>query len=248
MSGTPDPGAPGEDELPPLEEDVDLGEDLEGEEPEEEEPEPQDEPEPEPSPRQSRRERQQENWREKARQLEAENAVYRRMSEQQQPQRQPQPDPAAQQQRQNAEYERIANLPFEQQAQAYHEMMRREAALVRLESFDLNDRSRFEAMQDRYPAAKRLSGEVERVLQAQRAQGIYNFSREQIYHYLLGQEVHNRSQTQGERQRRQGAARVASQTVRPGGQRRGDVAQGGNRVRGEDADMRLLMGTKITDL
>lgn len=247
MSGTPDPGAPGEDELPPLEEDVDLGEDLEdGDQPEtEDEPEPQDaEPEPEP-PRQSRRERQQENWRERALRAEVERDTIRDLQRRQPV---PQPDPATAQQRQRDQYKAIAELPFEDQAQAYHQMMQREVAVARLEAFDMNDRARYETMQDRYPAAKRLAGEVETMLQAQRNQGVYNFSREQIYHYLLGREMHSKSQQQGERQRRQGAANVARQTVRPGGQRRGDVAQGGNRVRGEDADMRLLQGTKITDL
>jgi hypothetical protein len=245
LSGTPDPGAPGEDELPP-EEDVDLGEDLEdGDEPLEAEAEPEDEPEPEPPPRQSRRERQQDNWRERALKAEAERDVYRGQA---QPRQQPQPDPAANQQRQQAEYERIANLPFEQQAQAYHQMMRNEVAVARLESFDLNDKAEFRRLCREEPAAARLEARVEQILQAQRANGIYQFSREQIYNHEFGTEMRERSRAAATRQRKQGAANVARQTVRPGGQRRGDVAQGGNRTRGEDADMRLLMGAKITDL
>lgn len=247
MSGTPDPALPGDEELPDEAEDLDL--DLpEDEEPEPEEAEPPElEAEPEPERRPERRSSQTiRQLRERAQRAEAERDIYR--SQAQTPQRQQAPDPAAQQQRLEAEYQRIGMLLPEQQAQAYHQMMQREVALARLESFDMNDRSHFQRMQDQYPAARRLANEVEQVLQQQRNQGIYSFSREQIFDYLLGRETRTRSGRAAEQQRRNGARNVARQTTRPGGQTRGDVNGRATSQRGEDADLRLLRGTRIDEL
>lgn len=249
MSGTPEPDSPGDlpdDEL----EEFELPDEEDGEEPDPEEVEAEAEPEePPPQERQTRRQRQENNWRERALRSEAREELLREQRQQQTPRQAPAVDPQAQARFREAEYERISLLPPNEQVRELHGLMQRETALARIEAFDTNDRSNFQRLQDTHPAARRLAPQVEATLQAQRAQGIFNFSREQIYHYLLGQEVHNRASQGATRQRREGAARVARQTTRPGGNRRADVATtGGNRARGEDADRRLLEGTRITDL
>lgn len=246
MSAPLEPGDPGENDLPDIGEDLDLPEDdLETEEAEAPEAAEEELEEPLPQPqRQSRRERQADNWRDRAMRAEAERDLLRN-----QPQRQeaPRVDPQLQQQQRQQEYNRISMLPPEEQAAAYHQMMQREVALARLEAFDLNDRSNFERLKSSHPAASRLGNQVETILREQRAQGVYSFSREQIYHYLLGQEVHNRSTQNAGRQRAQGQRNVARQTTRAV-RTRGDVATGNNRTRGDDADRKLLEGTLIRDL
>jgi len=249
LSGIPDPALPGDEPLSPDGEeeelDLDIPQDEEGEPEEAEAPELEAETEPEP-----RRERRSSatirQLRERAQRAEAERDIYR--SQASQPQRPPAPDPQANQQRLDAEYQRIAMLLPEQQAAEYHRMMQREVALARLESFDMQDRSNFQRMQEQYPAARRLAAEVEQVLSAQRAQGIFNFSREQIFDYLLGRETRTRSGDAARRQRRDGQARVARQTVRPGGQTRGDMNGRATSNRGMDADERLLRSTRIDEL
>lgn len=238
-----DPLLPGDDDLPP-EEDLDLPDELEEDEAAEP-PEAADDQLEDPLPRQRNRASDTiRSLRERARIAEAERDLLRN-----QPQRQeaPRVDPQQQQQQRQQEYTRISMLPPEDQAAAYHQMMQREVALARLEAFDLNDRSNFERLKTAHPAASRLGNQVEQILQQQRNQGVYSFSREQIYHYLLGQEVHNRSTQNAGRQRADGQRRVQRQTTRPT-RARGDVATGNNRTRGDDADRRLLEGTLIRDL
>jgi hypothetical protein len=248
LSGPNDPGQPGEDDLLTDEEEIDAGDIDEGDEPEVEEAEPPevDAPEPEP-PRQSRRERQEQNWRERAIRAEAERYLYQR--QQQQPRQQPQVDPQAQAAARRAEMERISLLAPDQQMEAIDRLVDQKVALAEFRQLDRSDQMAFRQMQDSSPAARRLAPQVEQVLQAQRAQGIYSFSREQIYHYLLGQEVHNRSTQNAGRQRQAGQRNVARQTTRPGGNRnRGDVSTGMNRSRSGDADRDMLMNTRIEDL
>jgi pyruvate/2-oxoglutarate dehydrogenase complex dihydrolipoamide acyltransferase (E2) component len=248
LSGTNDPGQPGEDDLLPDEDEIDAGDIDEGDEPEVEEAEPPevDAPEPEP-PRQSRRERQAENWRERAIRAEAERDLYQR--QQQQPRQQSQPDPQAQAAARRAEMERISLLAPDQQMEALDRLVDQKIAVAEFRQLDRSDQMAFKQMQDSVPAARRLAPEVEQMLQGQRAQGIYGYTREQIYHYLLGREVHNRSTQNAGRQRQAGQRNVARQTTRPGGNRnRGDVSTGTNRSRSGDADRDMLMNTRIEDL
>lgn len=246
MSGTNEPGSPGDDELPDQDE-FDLPEDDIEDEPPEEVPE--DDlapPEDQPPPRQTRRERQEANWRERAIRAEAERDAYREVRQQApQPQR---VDPQLQQQQRAQEYQRISMLPPEEQVAAIDRMIEQRTALGTLQAFDRADRSDFERLKSSSAAARRLGTQVEQTLAAQRAQGIYQFSREQIYHYLLGQEVANRSVEGATRQRQTGQRNVQRQTVAQRRGARGDVATSGNRARGADADRRLLESIRIDDL
>lgn len=246
MSGTNEPGSPGDDELPDQDE-FELPEDLDEDEAPDEVPE-EDlaPPDDQPPPRQSRRERQEANWRERAIRAEAERDAYREVRQQApQPQR-IDPQLAAQQRAQ--EYQRISMLPPEEQVAAIDRMIEQRTALGTLQAFDRADRSDFERMKAQYPAARRLAPQVEQTINAQRAQGVYQFSREQVYHYLLGQEVHSRSVEGATRQRQTGQRNVQRQTVQPRRGARGDVATSGNRARGADADRRLLESIRIDDL
>lgn len=252
MSGNPDrdttPGAT-PDPQPSDEEDFGVIEDLaEDEADEQPEPEPEEElepEEPEPPPRLTRRERQQENWRERAIRAEAERDVYQR--NQTQPRQAPQVDPAAQQRARDAEYERISMLAPHEQIGAIHQMMQRETAVARLEAFDLNDRNNFQRLQETFPAARRLAGRVEDILQQQRQNGIYAFSREQIFDNLYGNEVRTRGAQRGAKERNQGAERVRRQTVRAPSGARGDVPRSNRRGRSQEDQDRALLGTPIRD-
>lgn len=250
--GGGEPLSPGDD-LPDDSEEFDLAEDF-AEDEDAEAPPPADDQLAEPEPERRQRNRASDtirNLRERAQKAEAERDVYRNLQQPQPQPRTPQPDPQAEQQRRALEYQRISMLPPEEQVAALDRMneqrVQQQVALARLEAFDMNDRSNYQSLQARIPAAARLATQVEQTLQAQRAQGVYNFSREQIFKYLLGEEMMSRATQGGERQRRQGQARVQRQTVRPGGSR-GDVATGSNRSRGDDADRRLLQSINLKDV
>lgn len=248
MSDPRDGGeAPLPGEEPSDDVDFDLPEDdLEGEEPEA--PEPEDLVEAEPQPQQRQRSRSSDtirNLRERAQRAELERDTYRNVYQQQQ--RPAQPDPNREAQQRAQEYQRISMLPPEEQVAAIDRMIEQRTALSTFQSFDRQDKSDFERIKSTYPAAQRLGAQVENVLQQQRQAGVYQFSREQIYHYLLGQEVHNRSVSGASRQRANGQRNVQRQTTRPRGGR-GDVGTGANRTRGDDADRRLLESIRIEDV
>jgi pyruvate/2-oxoglutarate dehydrogenase complex dihydrolipoamide acyltransferase (E2) component len=253
LSGNPDPGLPGDDDPVHLEdEDIDTGEIDEGDEPEVEEAEPpeveadQETEQPRQRPRSSDTIR---NLRARAQQAELERDFFQRQAQQQQPRQQPQPDPQAQAAARRAEMERISLLAPDQQMEAIDRLVDQKVAVAEFRQLDRSDQMAFKQMQDSVPAARRLAPEVEQMLQGQRAQGIYGYTREQIYHYLLGREVHNRSTQNAGRQRQAGQRNVARQTTRPGGNRnRGDVSTGTNRSRSGDADRDMLMNTRIEDL
>lgn len=245
MAGPTDPQAPGTEPEELLEDD-DLDEIVEVEE-DEAEPEPEEAEEPPPQAAQPRRSRSNDairNLRARAQQAEVERDFYRNQATR--PQQPVDPNQLAQQRQQ--EYDRISMLPPNEQVAALHGLMQRENAITQLQMFDLNDRRDFESLKASFPAAQRLSGQVEQILQTQRAQGIYQFSRSQIFDALYGNEVRTRgTRSQGARARN-GEQRVARETVRPGG-RRGDVGGGSRRGRTQqEADIALLQNTRIDEL
>jgi hypothetical protein len=254
LSGPNEPGGPGDDDLE-LPDEIDLDDP-----PEDQEPEPDDvvevdeteEPEPPPQrqeQRQTRRERQSDNWRTKAEAAERDREYWRNEALRRNTPQAPAPDPYAAQRRQQEEDERISLLPPNEQVAAYRQIVQRETALARLEAFDTNDRSSFQTLGRNYPAAQRLAPQVEQVLQAQRQAGVYHFSREQIFHYLYGQEAFNKATQNTGRQRAQGQRNVARQTVRPTGGSRGDTAQTTGRRGNQDSeDDRILRNTNLRDL
>jgi hypothetical protein len=203
------------------------------------------EPEPEPQRRLSRRERQSENWRERALRAEAERDVYTR--QQQRPQAPAPVDPQIQQQRIEAEYERISMLPPQDQVRAVHQIIQRENALTQLRIYDQQDTRDFQRLQAEYPAARRLAGRVEEILQAERAAGVYSRNREQILDMLIGQETRTRGARTTNRERERGAANVRRQTTRPSGGRSGGVAGGGRRGRTQEQIDHELLSTPIRD-
>lgn len=247
MAGGPnDPQGPGDEPVDDEPDDLDLevDGDAEDEEPEPEEVASEPEPRAEP-PRLTRRQRQEANWRERARQAEVERDFYR--SQTQQAPR-PQVDQQQLQQQRQQEYDRIAMLPPNEQVAALHQLMQRENALTQLQMFDHNDRRDFEALQAQFPEARPFATQVEQILQQQRAQGIYQFSRSQIFDALWGNEDRTQRMRGQQRRARNGEARVARQTVRPTG-RRGDVGGGARRGRSqEDADIALLRGARLDEM
>jgi hypothetical protein len=177
----------------------------------------------------------------------------RRLDEQQMQPRvqQPQVDPLLLQQRQREEEAQVQQLPYEQQIAYWRNRDQQENnrrfAQLQLQSFDQFDTANFNQLKRSEPAAARLAPEVERVLQQQRAQGNYSFSRENIYDYLLGQETRRRATQQAGRQRTAGAGRVARQTTAPASGR-GDMARAPGNGRAADADERLLRSITAEDI
>jgi hypothetical protein len=244
MAGPTDPQGPGTepDDLPEDDED-DLDIDGEDTEPEPVEAE---EAEPPPEPPRSRGNQAIRQLRARAQQAEVERDFFRQQA---QTRPAPQIDQQQLQQQRAQEYDRISMLPPNEQVAALHGMMQRENALTQLQFFDMNDRREFGELKASFPAAERLSGQVEQILQAQRAQGIYQFSRSQIFDALYGNEVRTRGTRDTGARRRDGAARVARQTVRPTGGRRGDVGGGGRRGgTQEQQDVALLRGVRIDEV
>jgi len=164
---------------------------------------------------------------------------------------QPQVDPLLLQQRQREEEAQVQQLPYEQQIAYWRNRDQQENnrrfAQLQLQTFDQFDTANFNQLKRSEPAAARLAPEVERVLQQQRAQGTYTFSRENIYDYLLGQETRRRATQQAGRQRTAGAGRVARQTTTPASGR-GDMARAPGNGRAADADERLLRSITAEDI
>lgn len=235
-------------------EDFDLGEPDDAPEPEPDTPEPQPEPEPPsragpPSPRQQRRD---ERNRERARELEQQNNdLARRLAELERRQQQPVIDPAAAQREEQAFRERLSQMdPVEAALEIQSRAERRMQAQLRdaeIRGFDRADVAEFNALVARDRFAERNAAEVERVLAARRAMGDYTLGRLDIVDFLRGREARLRGGTAATQQRRQAAARVARETVRPtaGG---GDVARSGGGARREDADASLLRQITTSDI
>lgn len=118
-------------------------------------------------------------------------------------------------------------------------------AITQFQAFDRQDQSDFARLKDTNREAARLAPDVERILAAQRAQGIYSFTRAQVFAYRYGEEMLAKARQERPRQQRHAAGRVAAQRTRPGNAR-GDVARGGrDRV---DADEALLRGITVGDI
>lgn len=249
---------------PEPEDDLDelLGDDLDTE-PDETEPEPEGEPEPEPEgepaaeppPQPTRAERRIRAQQRRLREIEDENRRLREavLRQPAQPQVPSQPDPARQAQIDQAERERVAQLPFDEQLQYWRnkdrEELRRENLQQALQTRDMLDRSNFQQiMRDRRLPA-RYATEVENLLVQARQNGM-NPTREWLLKTVVGGEVLSKKDREAERQRAAGRRRVASQTTRPGGAARSTAATAGGR-RGKDSaaeDEALLGGITLGEL
>lgn len=202
----------------------------------------------------SRRERQAAHWRTRAETTERElSSLRRELDEIRTRTTAPPPvDPYAQQRAQEAENARVANMTYEEQRDYFRQKDRQEVASalqgIEFRMADRADKQAWESSTRDSPARLRLSAEVERTLQAERARG-RNADREVIYKYLRGEEL-DRAEREGRgsigRQRQAAQGRVRRQTTRPASGR-GDTGRtgAGNRV---DADERLLRGITAADI
>lgn len=201
----------------------------------------------------SRRERQAAHWRTRAENTERELSTLRRELDEirNRPAQQP-VDPYAQQRAQEAETQRLANMTYEERVDYLRAKDRQDVASalqgIEFRMADRADKTAWDASTRDSAARARLSNEVERTLQAERARG-RNADREVIYKYLRGEEL-DRAEREGRgnvnRQRQAANGRVRRQTVRPVSGR-GDTGRsgGGNRM---DADERLLRGITVADI
>ncbi len=150
-----------------------------------------------------------------------------RVQGQQQAYQQPRVDPAEQARRDQAEREQVALYPVEQQLAYWRDKDRREIgqALVnqQVQFGETIDKREWNAACRTDKVRSRFADRVEQALASERQAG-RNHTREEIYYALLGQEMDGKRGQQGARQRREGAARVRSQTTQPGAAR-SDVAR-----------------------
>jgi hypothetical protein len=249
------------EEREPIEgEDIDLGEpdeldapdgpDAEPPEPEADlEPAP---PEPEP-PRRPTQVRRDERFRERARDLESQNAdLARRLADLERRQTAPPPPDPAVQARDEAEFRaRLDQLsPAEAALEVANRSERRlqqQMMQAELRGFDRSDVAEFTALRARDRYADRQAAEVERVLQQRRGMGDYTLGRLDILDWLRGRDARLKGPAAGQQQRRAAAGRVAGQTVRPQNGA-GDVGRTTGTARNRDPDEALLKQVTTSDI
>ena len=164
-----------------------------------------------------------------------------------------QPDPLRQAQLDREEVERVAQLPYDEQARYWNrkteDRISQRLQFNELRTGDLLDQQNFrQVMRDRRLPA-RYATEVENLL-AQARQNNMNPTREWLLKTVIGEEVLSRKDRETERQRNSGRRRIASQTTRPGGAARSTAASaGGRRNQNQDADDEaLLRGATLGDV
>lgn len=156
----------------------------------------------------------------------------------------PPPDPMRQAQADREEQERVAQLPYEEQSRYWArkegESMRQQMLRQQLETRDMLDRSNFSQIMSAKKLPARYATEVENLLIQARQQGM-NPSRDWLLNAVIGKEVLEKQSRETERQRRNGAARIASQTTTPA--RTGSTAAtaGGRRNVNQDAEDEALL-------
>ncbi len=164
---------------------------------------------------------------------------------------QPPADPAAQARAAAEEAERVRQMMPEEQIAYFRNRDRQEfgSALQGIEfrMMDRADKLAWQASCERNGQRARLNDRVEQVLQDYRSRG-QNAEREQVYKYVLGDELDRKASGQLPRQRAAAARRVAAQTTRPGSAR-GDVARTGRTGKTQyDADREALSSITLGDL
>lgn len=168
-----------------------------------------------PRPNVSRNARRAERWRDRARSAEAERSrLEERLAALERNQQQPRFDPQAAQRAHQAELERIALLPPDQQFAAlsdyndrrYAGMMQAQEARIQ----DTLDRQDYERVCTTDASARRLRAEVERIRQTNPS-----VSRNVIASYLIGEEIRAKAVQAATRARRNGRAAIQRETTRP---------------------------------
>jgi hypothetical protein len=245
---------PGDDDLDELLGDDEPEETGEGDElePEEQESEPEGE-EPQPQARQpSRAERRIQTLlkRDKEREGELKQLRDAVIARPQQPA--PQVDPARQAQLDREELERVAQMPYEEQARYWNnkteQKLQQQMLRGNLETRDMLDRIQFQQTMREKRLPARYADEVESLLSQARQNGM-NPSREWLLKAAIGNEILTKKDRETDRQRRSGQRRIASQTTRPGAGTRSTAAgAGGRRGQGTAADDEaLLRGVTLGD-
>lgn len=243
MSDLPrDPAEPGGDdpELDP----ENLAIDDDPVEPEIEPDEEPDEPEPQPQQHQSRRERS----RNELAELRREVAELR--AQRTEPARQPAIDPAA---ARAAEDKFFADLELVPPQEAFRQLYQRarsefgQAILgQQINTQDRLDQQSYDSTARTNPLYERYRDKVEALVASERARGNI-VGRRQALAWLYFEDVERSGARAAGQQRQQGAARVASQTVRPVNPR-GTVARGGGRRTQDEEDEALLRSISMQDI
>lgn len=163
---------------------------------------------------------------------------------------QPPVDTAAQARAAAEEAERVRQMMPEEQIAYFRNRDRQEfgAALQNIEfrMMDRADKTAWQASCERNQQRARLADRVEQVLQDYRARG-QNAEREQVYKFVLGDELDRKASGQLPRQRAAAARRVAAQTTRPSSAR-GDVSRSRTQKTQYDIDKEMLTGVTLGDL
>jgi hypothetical protein len=137
------------------------------------------------------------------------------------------------------EAEQLQLMSPDQQARYFSQKTERAVSQALLQhqvqTADQIDRLAFDRFCERYPAAERLTRQVEDVLAGERRAG-RNPSRETVVKYLLGDELLKRGTRAAGEQRRTGRQRIAREQSRPGNARSTAAPQGRSRSNGEMSD------------
>jgi hypothetical protein len=212
------------------EEVADLGEDT-GEEPGGEDETRQAPPQPR---RPGREERRRAELRELRERVERQDRELARV--QGQVQQQPRVDPAELARREQLEREQVQLLAPEQQIEYWRRKDRQEFQQTlfnhQIQIGETIDKRDWDAACRTDTVRSRFADRVEDVLRTERNAG-RNPTRETVFKYLYGEAALQQRQRQGDRQRRNGAARVRAQTTQPAGGR-SDVAAD-RRTRDDDS-------------
>lgn len=234
--------------------DVELSDDFEPDEPEEEldageEPEgdgSQEEPAEEPRERaprtrsQGRRERQAAAIRESREQI---SRLERELLQLRQQATQPRIDPYEQQRRDQAEREQVALMPLEQQAQYWtnrsEQRVAQALAQQRFELADQIERASWEQSCRADPMRRRYMSKVEETLNSY-APGQVRPPREVVFRYLIGDEIDRKRSADGGRQRNQAARRVRGQTTQPSNGRSDGARARTQGANGQDNSLEAL--------
>ena len=194
---------------------------------------------------QSRAERRITRQQERLRALEEQN---RRLTEAlTRPPAQPQyqPPPVDQARLDREEFERVSQMPFEEQSRYWarktEERVQQQINLHGLQTRDMLDQSNFRQIMREKRLPAKYANEVETLLSQARQQGM-NPTREMVLQTVIGREVLDRKDRETDRARQRGQRRIASQTVRPGGRGSTAATAGGRREQDQEAaDKALLM-------
>lgn len=152
------------------------------------------------------------------------------------------------QEQQQHERERVALMSPDEKLDYYRQQDKQELDRrfnqLQFQTNDANDRARFDAMCAKNPALQSVADEVETTL-AEARKGGANLPRATVAAYLIGQRALERAGRAAPRQRREGAARIARETVRAPNGGGSNVRAGQERTQGAAARAKRLENMDI---